>query len=513
MKICPTCREEFSEQFKFCPVDSTPLSNGAEASVVGTAAVTAPRAHFQPDGGASAVITEATVSPQAHPNGNGSSAASAGAAREREEYHLTFLQDEGLTRRLLRELKEVGHEAELSWPEFKRDPVGFFKRGVAAYGTAFLRFLSQPNIAKGILGAFVGLLLIAAAILMFDSLQSHRLVSMKAIIIGAAGLVFAGASLALVDRMRAKHNTAVAGIVVAMVLVLTGAGLYILFENFRLGRSAQVAVREDLEYKGMITEDVPQEQPTPDKGPAGMNKGTGGGSKPKFEKPAGGGGGGRNETKPASAGKLPVASLDVPQVRAPDPHPPTVVNPHLPVPATIKADPVLFPPDPRNIPYGDPKSKSTETSSGPGTGGGIGTGTGGGVGPGEGGGVGPGRGGNTGGGDFKVGGGGPGGGGGGGDPDKVFRPTEVTHKAQILARPEPTYTEEARKNQVTGTVRVRMVFNANGSVTNVSAVSRLPDGLTEKAIEAAHKIKFVPAEKDGRKVSQWVTIDYNFNIY
>jgi hypothetical protein len=58
-----------------------------------------------------------------------------------------------------------------------------------------------------------------------------------------------------------------------------------------------------------------------------------------------------------------------------------------------------------------------------------------------------------------------------------------------------------------------MVLNANGSVTGVTPMTRLPDGLTEKAIEAAHRVKFSPAEKDGRKVSQYVTIDYNFNIY
>ncbi|MCA1817880.1 MAG: energy transducer TonB, partial [Acidobacteria bacterium] len=217
-------------------------------------------------------------------------------------------------------------------------------------------------------------------------------------------------------------------------------------------------------------------------------------------------------TKPASFGKLPPASIDIPQVVAPDPHPPTVKNPHLPTPASIDADPVLFPPDPRNLPYGDPKSKSTETSSGPGTGNGIGTGTGGGVGSGEGGGVGPGRGGNTGGGDRSIGGGGPGGG-GGGDYDRVFQPREVTRKAQVIDKPEPLYTEEARKNQITGTVTISMVLNANGTVTNISALSRLPDGLTEKAIEAARRIKFVPAEKDGHKVSQYAKIMYNFNIY
>ena len=85
------------------------------------------------------------------------------------------------------------------------------------------------------------------------------------------------------------------------------------------------------------------------------------------------------------------------------------------------------------------------------SGNGIGTGTGGGIGPGEGGGIGPGRGGNIGGGDRNDGGGGPGGGGGGGY-DRIFTGKDVTSKARLISKPEPQYTEDARKNQVTGTV-------------------------------------------------------------
>ena len=374
------------------------------------------------------------------------------AASNPFEYQLTILEEAGLTRRLLGEVRAVARDAELTWPEFKRDPAGFAVRMARAYAAMLGRGLARENVGYGIATAFAVVLALAAAIVVAGRL--HR---------GQAGL---------------------------------------LAQN----------VREDLEFQGMVT-DIPEAQPTPDEGPAGTNKGQGGGSKPKFEKPAGGGGGGRNEVKPASFGKLPPASLDIPQVRAPDPHPPTIKNPSLPVPATIVADPVLFPPDPRNLAYGDPKSKATETSSGPGTGGGIGTGTGGGVGPGEGGGVGPGRGGNTGGGDFKVGGGGPGGGGGGGDYNRTFTAKEVTSKAVITARPEPLYTEEARKNNVTGTVVLKLVLGSNGSVSNIRVVKGLPDGLSEKAIAAARQIQFRPAQKDGRAVSQWLTIEYNFNIY
>ena len=183
---------------------------------------------------------------------------------------------------------------------------------------------------------------------------------------------------------------------------------------------------EELQVEQML--DIPDEQPTPDPGTAGLNKGSGGGSKPKPERAGGGGGGGREEAKPASFGKTPQASLDVPQVVAPDPKPPQIKNPSLPVAATVVADPMLVPPDARVLPYGDYKSKSTDPSSGPGTGNGIGTGTGGGIGPGEGGGLGPGRGGNIGGGDFNAGGGGPGGG-GGGDYSRIFTGKEVTYES------------------------------------------------------------------------------------
>jgi TonB family protein len=454
-KSCPTCNEVVPVQFEFCPVDGTPLPNGFRTADTDTATINNSASERvastdAADDTAQADATTATMPAAQIPASTGAPDARTAIA-PLGEYHLTFFDDEGLLRRLSKEVREVGHDAELTWPEFKRDPGGFVKRGANAYGKASWRVLSQRNVAIGLMSALVLML--------------------------TAGLVV----LAML-RLQEKHVASLD------------------------------AVREDLELQGLVT-DIPEAQPTPDEGPAGNAKGKGGGSKPKQDKPGGGGGGGRQEEKPASFGKLPPASLDIPQVRAPDPRPPTIKNPSLPVPASIVADPTLFPTDNRQIAYGDPKSKSTETSSGPGSGNGIGTGTGGGVGSGEGGGVGPGRGGNTGGGDRHDGGGGPGGGGGGTDYNKTFNQREVTRKASITSKPEPLYTEEARKNQVTGTVRLRLILGASGSVSGITPLTRLPDGLTEKAIEAARRISFTPAEKDGRKVSQYVTIEYNFNIY
>ena len=98
------------------------------------------------------------------------------------------------------------------------------------------------------------------------------------------------------------------------------------------------------------------------------------------------------------------------------------------------------------------------------------------------------------------------------DPS-IFPGREVTRKARVASKPEPHYTEEAKRNQVTGTVVLRAVFSSSGAVTNIHAMSTLPDGLTEMAIDAARKIRFIPAIKDGRFVSMWMELQYNFNLY
>jgi len=97
--------------------------------------------------------------------------------------------------------------------------------------------------------------------------------------------------------------------------------------------------------------------------------------------------------------------------------------------------------------------------------------------------------------------------------DGPFKHSEVTRKAVIAYKPQPGFTEEARKNNVSGVVRLRAVLSSSGRMTNVTVIKGLPDGLTEKAIAAARAIIFLPAQKDGREVSQYVVLEYNFNIY
>jgi TonB family protein len=102
---------------------------------------------------------------------------------------------------------------------------------------------------------------------------------------------------------------------------------------------------------------------------------------------------------------------------------------------------------------------------------------------------------------------------GGRGPDVTFTNREVEQRARLLLKPEPHYTEEARRNQISGTVMLRVVFSSSGEVVQIQALRTLPFGLTERAIAAARQIKFLPAVKGGRPVSVHMQLEYNFNLY
>lgn len=94
----------------------------------------------------------------------------------------------------------------------------------------------------------------------------------------------------------------------------------------------------------------------------------------------------------------------------------------------------------------------------------------------------------------------------GAEPEKVYSGRDVTRRARVKSKPEPEYEPSG----VYGVVVLRAVFSSSGKVTNIRVVSGLPGGTTEAAIKAAQKIKFEPAIKDGRYVSTYIQLEYNF---
>ncbi len=96
---------------------------------------------------------------------------------------------------------------------------------------------------------------------------------------------------------------------------------------------------------------------------------------------------------------------------------------------------------------------------------------------------------------------------------QVFSSKEVERRVILVSRPEPGYTEEARKKNVTGVVKLKAIFTSSGKVSNIEVTEGLPRGLTERAVAAARSIKFIPAIKNGYFVSQYAQLEYHFNIY
>ena len=212
--------------------------------------------------------------------------------------------------------------------------------------------------------------------------------------------------------------------------------------------------------------------------------------KPSKTQVGGGGGGGDRDVLQASKGRLPKFSMQ--QIT-----PPAAVirvqNPKLAVEPTI-----VIPPQVQlasnNMPnLGDPMSHAMLPSNGTGAGSGIGSGSGGGVGSGKGPGFGPGEGGGVGGGVFRVGGG--------------VSPPRAVYK------PDPEFSEEARKAKYQGVCTLAMVVGVDGRPTNIHVIGSLGMGLDEKAIEAVRNWKFEPGMKDGHPVATMIAVEVDFHLY
>lgn len=286
-----------------------------------------------------------------------------------------------------------------------------------------------------------------------------------------------------------QRNLLLLGAAFLMLSLAFGSYLVSLFQ-----KDIFVGAIGDERSLAMLLDDVPmpieEEQRKADKEDAG-----------------GGGGGGKNDPKPVNQGDLPDQTLH--PLRAPDPKVYQSDNFELKMPppsteGTLKTEK-------KYGQWGDPNSRFGDLSSGPGSGGGMGTGIGTGAGSGRGTGMGSGSGSGAGGGNGDGYGDGTGTGRAGVPPPGP--PVGVTSAFKILAKPRATYTDEARTNNVQGSVLVKVTLLASGQVGNVTVVRGLPHGLSERAIAAAKQIRFEPKKINGVPVSVTQTFEYTFSIY
>lgn len=82
----------------------------------------------------------------------------------------------------------------------------------------------------------------------------------------------------------------------------------------------------------------------------------------------------------------------------------------------------------------------------------------------------------------------------------------------VTNKPIPQYTDEAKKMGVQGSVVLKVIFDANGSVEIVGVIKGLGHGLDEQAERAAKQIQFKPATRNGKPVPLTTDVNIEFEL-
>ncbi len=90
-------------------------------------------------------------------------------------------------------------------------------------------------------------------------------------------------------------------------------------------------------------------------------------------------------------------------------------------------------------------------------------------------------------------------------------PTEF-QPIEILSKPSPVYTEEARRLGTQGEVVLFVVFQASGAIRVIGVAKSLGHGLDQAAEQAAAQIRFKPAQRDGQPADFPATLRIQFRL-
>jgi protein TonB len=99
--------------------------------------------------------------------------------------------------------------------------------------------------------------------------------------------------------------------------------------------------------------------------------------------------------------------------------------------------------------------------------------------------------------------------------EKIYRIDEVDQKAEITKRPRVRIRGECgtEKNS-SGRVKIELVLDKSGKVTQAKIIEKSDCRyFNNRALELARKIKFKPAMKDGKPVSQYSFAIYEYNFF
>ena len=95
---------------------------------------------------------------------------------------------------------------------------------------------------------------------------------------------------------------------------------------------------------------------------------------------------------------------------------------------------------------------------------------------------------------------------------KVLTVDAPTTGVEIISKPTPVYTQEARDLKLEGQVLLEILFTADGRVQVQRVVRGLGHGLDEAAVAAAGKMRFKPAMRNGQPVDSTAVVHVVFQM-
>jgi TonB family protein len=87
-----------------------------------------------------------------------------------------------------------------------------------------------------------------------------------------------------------------------------------------------------------------------------------------------------------------------------------------------------------------------------------------------------------------------------------------TTAVEITYKPNPVYTEEARRLKLEGEVLLEVNFGANGQLRVNQVIRGLGHGLDEAAVAAANKMRFKPALRNGQPLDSTAIVHVVFQL-
>lgn len=97
-------------------------------------------------------------------------------------------------------------------------------------------------------------------------------------------------------------------------------------------------------------------------------------------------------------------------------------------------------------------------------------------------------------------------------PQRETALAKLDTPVEIVSKPKPAYTNEARELRIEGEVVLEVTFVASGQLRVLRILERLGHGLDEAAVAATHQIQFKPARRNGRAVDHTATLRVVFRL-